>query len=447
MKYVMKLRADEILKACKGELVKGSITEREFTFSTDTRSIKPGDIYIPLKGEKFDGENFIAKALEAGASGCLTTRDNIDAQLVIKVKNTLDSYMSISEYYKDKQNGLITIGITGSSGKTTTKEMLYSVISEKFNTQKTLSNHNNEIGFCETINTMPENTEVVIIEMGMRGLGQIELIAKHAKPDIGIITNAGSAHIGILGSLDNIAKAKCELTGFIKPDGAFIALNQDRIKKFCQFEGEKIYYTLDEVKILEQKPSYTKFLYKENEYELNVEGLYNVENSLAAIETGLKLNMTASEIQEGLKKYHPIEKRWEVQKINGYKFINDSYNANPDSMKASVSTFMELYPDSVVILGDMGELGEQETALHKEVGKYLATKPHKTSFITVGLLAEKTGEELKRDGFAVKSFESNCEAARYILENVNVGTTIFLKASRAMKFEEIINIIKGENTL
>ena len=159
------------------------------------------------------------------------------------------------------------------------------------------------------------------------------------------------------------------------------------------------------------------------------------------------MNMPYERIANGLKKYHPIEKRWEIQEINGYKFINDSYNANPDSMKASVSTFMELYPDSVVILGDMGELGEQETTLHREVGKYLATKPHTSSFLTVGALAEETGDELKKDGFNVKSFGSNCEAARYILENVNIGTTIFLKASRSMKFEEIINMVKGEDNL
>ena len=440
----MKLRLEEIIEACEGELIKGVKDETLYTFSTDTRAIKQGDIYIPLKGAKFDGENFIDKATEAGAAGCLTTRTDAPSPLAVKVKNSLDAYLNICEYFKNKQN-LITISITGSSGKTTTKEMLYSVLSQKYKTHKTFSNHNNEIGFCETINTMPEDTEVVIIEMGMRGAGEIELIAKHAKPDIGIITNAGSAHIGRLGSLDNIAKAKCELTQYIKPDGLFIALNQDRIKKFNAFKGNSIYYSMSDVRIIEQKPGYTKFNYKGKIYELNVEGEYNIENSLAAIETGFSLNMSYEEIAKGLLNYHPIEKRWEVQEINGYKFINDSYNANPDSMKASVSTFMELYPDSVVVLGDMGELGEQENALHREVGRYLAAKPHTTSFLTVGSLAQETGNELKKDGFDVKSFNSNCEAARYILENVHVGTTIFLKASRSMKFEEIMDLIKGES--
>lgn len=439
----MKLRVDEILEACKGKLIKNDSANTEFTFSTDTRTITKGDIYIPLKGANFDGENFIDNAAKAGASGCLTTKSDADMPLVIQVNNTLDAYMNICQYFKEKQK-VITVGITGSSGKTTTKEMLYSVLSEKFKTHKTLLNHNNEIGFCETVNTMPDETELVIIEMGMRGLGEIELIAKHARPDIGIITNAGSAHIGRLGSLDNIAKAKCEISSYIQPNGTFIALDQDRIKKHVKFDGRKIYYSINDVNIIEKKPSYTKFIYKNEEYELNVEGDYNIENSLSAIEAGKILKMTHTEIARGLKKYKPIEKRWETEEVKGYKIINDSYNANPDSMKASVSTFMELYPNSTVILGDMGELGDMEDELHKEVGKYLATKPHSANFITVGKLAHKTGDELLNKGFDVKSFDNNYEAARYILENVNIGTTIFLKASRSMKFEEIINTIKGE---
>ena len=242
----MKLTLEEILRACEGELVKGVKDETAYTFSTDTRSIKHGDIYIPLKGAKFDGENFIDNAIEKGASGCFTTKDNVEAPLVIKVPDTLKAYLELCRFYKDKQK-TFTIGITGSSGKTTTKEMLYSVLSENFRTHKTFSNHNNEIGFCETINTMPEDTDIVIIEMGMRGLGEIELIAKHAKPDIGIITNTGSAHIGRLGSLDNIAKAKCELTKFINPKGAliekytaFINLNP---KYYVAYRDRAVLYT------------------------------------------------------------------------------------------------------------------------------------------------------------------------------------------------------------
>lgn len=425
--------------------------DKSFEISTDTRTIKKGDFYLPLKGANFDGENFCDKALEAGAVGCFYTKEK-PCDLAIKVEDTLKTYLRLANYIRKKINPIV-IGVTGSSGKTTTKEMIYSVMSEKFRTQKTFSNHNNEIGFCQTVFSMDENCEVLIVEMGMRGLGEIELITKYAEPDYAVITNAGSAHIGRLGSLDNIAKAKCEITKYLKK--ALIANDNERIKKFANFDGEKVFYSISDVKILDKKEGYSKFIYKTPSgtlcylpqegglFELNVEGDYNIENSLAAINLGYKLGMSYEEIKSGLAKYRPIEKRWEIQKIGNFNIINDSYNANPESMKAAVSTFIELYKKSVVILGNMGELGKDEINFHREVGKYIAEKfdRNDADFITVGNLALYIGEELEKQGFNVKHFDNNLETSRYILDNLCGGCTIFLKASRAMKFEEIINKI------
>ena len=289
---------------------------------------------------------------------------------------------------------------------------------------------------------MEQSTQALIVEMGMRGLGEIELISTHLKPDYAIITNSGSAHVGRLGSLDNIAIAKCEIATGLKPTGTFIAKNQEIIKKNIQFNGEKIYYSIDDVQILERKQAYTKFQYKENTYKLNVEGDYNVENSLAAIELGLKVGLMVEEIKQGLLSYHPIEKRWEVEEINGLKFINDSYNANPESMKASVKTFIELYENPVVILGNMGELGENEILYHQQVGEYLGNFNKSVKYLTVGNLAKEIGKALEAKGNNVKYFDSNEEVSRYILDNLNDSYTIFLKASRAMKFEEILEYVK-----
>lgn len=445
----MKFTVEELKKATNAE-IKGNL-EGKFEISTDTRTIKKGDLYLPLKGANFDGENFCDKAMGAGAAGCFCTKDCC-AEFSLKVPDTLKAYLQIANFAREKYNPLV-VGITGSSGKTTTKEMVYSVLSEKFKTHKTFSNHNNEIGFCQTVLSMPEDTEVLIVEMGMRGFGEIELITKYAQPDFAIITNAGSAHIGRLGSLDNIAKAKCEITKYLK--NTLIAQNNERIKKFADFEGEKIFYSINDTKILEKCKGYSKFRYKGDEYELNVEGDFNIENSLSAIELGFKLGMSYEEIRLGLAKYHQIEKRWEIQEVDGYKIINDSYNANPESMKASVSTFLELYENPVVILGDMGELGENEIEFHREVGKFIAQKlkppstfqPFNPStktplFIVVGPLAYYIGDELAKYGFDVKYFDSNLETSRYILDNLHAGITIFLKASRAMKFEEIIENLK-----
>lgn len=435
----MRFLLDDLKRATNAE-VKGSL-DGDYEISTDTRTIKKGDLYLPLKGANFDGENFCDKAIEAGAAGCFCTKDDCTADFTLKVPDTLTAYLQIANFARRKYNPKV-IGITGSSGKTTTKEMVYSVISEKFKTHKTFSNHNNEIGFCQTVLSMPEDTEVLIVEMGMRGLGEIELITRYSEPDYAIITNAGSAHIGRLGSLDNIAKAKCEITKYLK--NTLIANDCERIRKFAGFEGEKIFYSLNDVNILEKRSGYSKFVYKNKEYELNVEGDYNIENSLSAIEIAYKLGMSYEEIKRGLLNYHPIEKRWELENAGGFNVINDSYNANPESMKASVSAFLELYKNPVVILGNMGELGENEIDFHREVGKYLGGKfrGNNAVFLTVGELAYYIGEELSKYGFEVKHFDNNIETSRYILDNLHGGITIFLKASRAMKFEEIIENLK-----
>ncbi len=425
----------------------------EFNISTDTRTIEKGDFYLPLKGENFDGEKFISQALEKGARGAFYTEDKpLQDGIFIKVDDTLKTYLKLSNYLRKKYNPTV-IGVTGSSGKTTTNEMIYSVLSENFKTQKTFSNHNNEIGFCQTVFSIDKDTEILIVEMGMRGLGEIELITEYAEPDYAIITNAGSAHIGRLGSLDNIAKAKCEITKYLK--NTLIANDNERIKKFANFSGEKIYYSVNDVKILEKREGYSKFSYKGKEYELNVGGDYNIENSLAAIELGYKLEMSYDSIKSGLMKYKPIEKRWEIQKVGGYNIINDSYNANPDSMKAAVKAFLELYKNSVVVLGNMGELGDSEIELHREVGMYIVNNSPLTPtlsrrereqcsviFLLVGDLARYIGEELESAGFDVEYFKDNIATSRYILDNINIGTTIFLKASRSMKFEEIVDNLK-----
>lgn len=432
----MKFTTEEIKSVINAQ-INGEI-QGEFEISTDTRTIKKGNLYLPLKGANFDGEVFCDKALEAGAIGCICTKE-CPAEFSLKVENTLIAYLQLANYARRKYNPKV-VGVTGSSGKTTTKEIIYSVVSERFKTHKTFSNHNNEIGFCQTVLSMPEDTEVLIIEMGMRGLGEIELITKYAEPDFAVVTNVGSAHIGRLGSLDNIAKAKCEITSKLKE--TLVAHDNERIKKFANFDGEKIFYSINDAQILEKRSGYSKFVYKNREYELNVEGDYNVENSLSAIEVGYKLGMSYEEIKHGLLSYRPIEKRWETQTIKGFNIINDSYNANPESMKASVSTFLELYSNPVVVLGNMGELGDDEVEFHREVGRYLARKFNKGLFITVGDLAAKTGEELSKCGLDVKSFGNNIETSRYILDNLNAGSTIFLKASRSMKFEEIIEALK-----
>ena len=420
------MKIKEIIEATGAKVLKEIEEELEVRISTDTRTIQAGDFYLPLKGASFDGEKFIDQALEKGAVGAFCTGDNG----MLQVKNTLEAYLKLANYRRKKLNFTV-VAITGSSGKTTTKELVASTLASKFKTFKTPLNHNNEIGFCQTIFETPDDTEVLVLEMGMRGLGEIELLSKYAEPDITIISNVGTAHIGRLGSRENIARAKCEIVKYQRGN-VFIAHNDELIKRTVNFDGEKIFYSINDVKILEKGIHYSKFEYKGNIYELNVGGDYNIENALSAINCGGKLGLTVEEIRTGLKNYKPIEKRWEAVEAGGYEIINDSYNANPESMRAFIDTIFELYKDYVVVLGDMGELGEDEIKYHKELGEYIQTKG--MNILTVGELAKNINPALH--------FDTVEEESEYIKTNISKDKKIFLKASRSMKFERIIDLLK-----
>jgi len=430
----MKIR--DIIEICEAEVLSEINLDLEVKISTDTRTIQKGDFYLPLKGTSFDGEKFIDQALEKGAIGAFCTGENG----TLKVKDTLEAYLKLANYRRKKLDFKV-VAITGSSGKTTTKEIVASTLSQKFKTFKTPLNHNNEIGFCQTIFETPDDTEVLVLEMGMRGLGEIELLSKYAEPDITIVSNVGTAHIGRLGSRENIAKAKCEIVKYQRGN-VFIAHNDDLIKKTVEFNGEKIFYSIKDVNILEKTPNYSKFEYLNNIFELNVGGDYNIENALSAINCGLKLGMNINDIQQGLKNYKSIEKRWEGVNAGEYEIINDSYNANPESMKAFIDTVFELYNDYVLILGDMGELGENEVFYHQEIGNYINNHKlldRKTIVLTVGDLSKNITTQI--NSCKKLHFENIEQTVEYIKNNISKDKKLFLKASRSMKFENFITLL------
>ena len=420
--------------------------------STDTRTISLGDFYIPLKGENFDGEKFIEPAVASGAVGFVTTsEDNANAyindsrvKMIAVVPDTKLAYMELAAA-RIKKLGVKVVGITGSSGKTTVKEMIYSVLSQAFKTHKTSLNHNNEIGFCQTVFEAPEDTEVLVLEMGMRGFGEIELIAKYANLSVGVVTNVGTAHIGRLGSRENIALAKCEISKFLPEDGFFIAHDDELIKNVIKFSGEKSFYSIKDVEITSQEIGKTSFEYLGFDYTIPIEGLHNVENALSAILIGRKLGMNESQINQGLLAYHTIENRWNVDSVGRFKIINDCYNANPESMKATINTILTLYPNPTLILGDMGELGDESEKYHLEVGEFINShkaKNGKIILITVGTFAKKIFETV--DCLDKQHFETVEKVSDYILKNNNIGNILFFKASRSMKFERIIEKLKGD---
>ena len=442
----MKLSLSEIIEAANAEVIKfdneQSLKSCLYGFSTDTRTIQKSDVYIPLKGENFDGEDFIQNALNSGAAGYLTTdKAKIfnNASFIFYVPDT-KAYLKLANYYKNKIKPF-TIAVTGSSGKTTVKEMMYSVFKNAGNTVKSVLNHNNEIGLCQTISSLSEDTKYLIAEMGMRGFGEIELLSKYAQPDVAVIVNSGSAHIGRLGSLLNIAKAKFEITKYLNPDGILIAHDNPLIKEVNDNKHKTIYFSLNspDLKINKMTADYSEFTYKGMDFELNAAGEHNIQNALSVIETALYAGLNYSVIAKGLKEFSPIEKRWDVQNIQGFNLINDSYNSNPESVKAAIKTFLSFTPSpKVLVLGDMGELGLNEKDYHTQIGSFIDNFDC-DYLITLGELAKYINPAKVK----TVHLDGKEEAAEFIKNNLPLGSNILLKASRFMKFEEIIEELKN----
>ena len=437
----MKFNIDEIIKVTGAKILHKTNTEGTFDISTDTRKLERGNIYLPLRGENFDGHNFIDKALENGAVGYFTQQEykiNKNADFVLYVKNTLVAYLELAKYIREKINPKV-IAITGSSGKTTTKEMLASVLSTTFKTHKSKLNHNNEIGLCETMVSMPLDTEVLVVEMGMRNLGEIRLLTSYSLPDAGIITNIGSAHVEKLGNLKNIAVAKCEIASNLNPEGIFIGKDSEILRENLKYDGKQVLVGLSDCNNINIEMGKTVFEYGRDPYELTVEGEHNIENAMLVIEAAKWAGVPVENMQKGFLNYRPIEKRWEVTEINGLTFINDSYNANPESMVAVLKTFLSVYKKPLaLILGDMGELGKDEIIYHKKIGEFLSSYSDVT-LLTVGELAKFISRACSLKS---EHFNSKKECAEYVKNNLEKGTTVLLKASRIMKFEEIIEMVK-----
>lgn len=444
----MKFTIDEIISAVNGEIIFNKCNFGKTGISTDSRTIKDDEIFLPLSGENFDGHDFINNALKQRAVGYFIDKKHIDkvnryynpTRVVIAVEDTLLAYLQLANYVRDKVNPKV-IAVTGSSGKTTVKEMIWAIFSGNYETYKSALNHNNEVGLCQTLTNIPENTEVLIVEMGMRGLGEIELLSKYAEPDFAVITNVGNAHIGKLGSLDNIAKAKCEIIKHLKKDGTLIAFDDELIKKHCRRKINKIFYGKN-YKILKLNENSVEFEYEGNKYKIPVGGEHNVINALSVIEIGKLAGLSQKKIAEGLLKYQPIGERGKIVNIGkNIKIISDCYNANPESMKAAINAVFSTYPDSKItlVLGDMAELGEQENALHADIGNFLNGKDF-YQLVTVGEKAKLIANSVKNK----KTYSNNQDAIDFLRNNLPQNSVVLLKGSRCMKLEEITEALSGE---
>lgn len=439
----MEFSVKELVKITNAKILKSDIDENlRFEISTDTRTINEKNVFLPIVGQKFDGHDFIEKAIENGVLGYFTSKKIISdsAKFVLFVEDTLIAYLALAQFYKKKINP-ITIAITGSAGKTTTKEMAYSVFSQKYKTHKSPLNHNNEIGLAQTMLSMPEDTKVLIVEMGMRGLGEIELLSKYAEPDIAIISSIGSAHLGRLGSKENIAKAKFEITKYLKPDGILIANKNKFLENINNIKDRTIEFSLsdDNLEITKMTSGYSKFNYKGGKYRINLPGDYNIQNSLAIIEAARFLKMSEAKIAKGLSTFRSIQNRWQIESVFGANLINDAYNANPEAMIATIKNFLTLYKGrKILVLGDMGELGKDEVLFHKEIGHKLRTMKFDI-LLTVGTLSKNISDVNIEKAI---HFPKTDGCVNYLKNNLKEGDWVFIKGSRAMELDKIVTELK-----
>lgn len=448
----MELTLKEIATACGGSLLCGDESTVIHNISTDTRTISTGMLFIPLKGESFDGHKFIDTAVQKGAGAILTELDGEYAVPVVKVDDTRLAMGKIAAYYLAKLN-IPTVAVTGSVGKTTTKDMLASVLSQHFNVYKTQGNLNNDIGVPLTIfSLLPEHTAAVI-EMGMNHFNEISYLANIVKPDIAVITNVGVSHIENLGSREGILKAKCEIFEGLKEGGTAIVNGDNDMLATLR---DKV----DNLVFFGTNPSFE--LYADNIKERGIDGIdctihsggtafdvsihtpgrHMVSNALAAAGAGFALGMSADEIKCGIESFEPTKMRMDIIRTGKLTIINDVYNSNPVSAKAAVDVLAAAQGKRCAILGDMFELGDYAADLHCDLGRYTAEKGI-DEIICIGEISKNMyngAKSIREDGVHYFAAVEDFFKSSVITE----GMTVLVKASRGMHFEKITDRLKGE---
>lgn len=417
----------------------------------DSRKQVQNGLFIPIIGERFDGHDFLLAAINNGAT---TTLWKVGKPLpeelsedfpVFYVDDTLKALEQLAKVYLIEVAPKV-IGVTGSNGKTTTKDLLEAVLSSSFKTHKTAGNYNNHIGLPLTILAMPSNCEVLILEMGMSNYGEISFLSKLAEPDIAIITNIGESHIEQLGSREGIAKAKKEIADGLVDDGLLVVDGDEPLLSISEnYNMIKCGYNApNDVQIvsLQQRANEALFtLNNGSEYKINLLGKHNVKNSLYAIVVGKYLGLSEHTIQLGLDSCKLTGMRMEKkQGINGSTIINDAYNASPTSMKAAIDTIKQLeqYQRRILVLGDMYELGKNEESLHRSVADSISAPI--THVITVGEKGAWIARSLLEkniDNIEVRSYKNKNGLKNELEKLLDDKSIVLIKASRGMKLETI----------
>ena len=460
----MRISAKEIEIAVGGQIISDCKDGYVESISTDTREACENSLFVPLIGLHFDGHKFIGDAYAKGASICLTEQElPTDMQrsdrTLIRVENTLAALGKLAAWYRLRFNPLV-VGITGSSGKTTTKEMISLVLSKKYNVLKTQGSKNNEIGLPMTIFGLNETHDAMVLEMGMNMPGEISRLSKIARPDAAVITNIGMAHVGRFGTKQNILKAKMEIMEGLSKSGT-VYLNGDDILLhglMGLIDRQIVYFGIDEnldiigtdIRVRGDEGITFEFQWRMSSFEvaLNVAGAHNVYNALAAVAVGLLNNISPELIVSALSEYRPDKLRMNIRDFGGIKVINDAYNANPQSMQAALDVLSIMDPGrrKIAVLGDMMELGDLSAQCHRDIGAYAASK-NIDMLITVGEQAKEIAAGLSdsgAEGIEIASFESRDQATEILLSSLQAGDIVLVKGSRGMQMEKIAALVEEQ---
>jgi len=434
----------EVAAACSGEL-HGDPDIKITSIVTDSRKACEGSLFAAIRGARADGHSFISMTVQQGASCALCEEAPTADVAYILVESTPVALKGIAEYYRS----LFTIpfiGVTGSVGKTSTKELISSVLSQRYNVHKTSGNFNNELGVPLTLFGLEESHEVAVIEMGISGFGEMTRLSKMVRPDISVITNIGCCHLENLGDRDGVLKAKTEMFTYLQDNGTIILCHDDdKLRTVTDYNGIKpIFYGTDS----------SDEYYADDIEELLLDGVrctlhhsdsavtvtipamgrHNVLNALCAMAVGKQLGLTDEEIKNGIESFTNVGSRNRVIHTRGMTVIDDCYNANPTSTKAGLDTLSNFKGRRVALLGDMKELGADELALHREVGAYAKAKGIDL-LIAVGELSRSTAEGY---GEGARYFATVDDCIAQLDSLLSVGDAVLVKASHSMHFERIV---------
>ncbi len=455
---MLKLTLADINKAL-GYEVYGDEQQEISGICIDSRQVNEKDLFVAIKGEYTDGHRYLKQALMNGASAVAISDKNylLQKENILLTDDGIVFIQKLAAFIRQQLTATV-IAITGSSGKTTSKDMLFNILSLAAPTVAPVGNHNNELGLPLTVLKSDHQTKYVVLEMGMRGLGQIDFLGRIAKPNYGIITNIGTVHSEFLGSKENIARAKAELLAHIAPEGAVYLNEQDRslLKQYhSECQGHIYWFGLNQncdiwADHLEENEKGISFEYHTSEeqqcLQLSLNGQHNVENALPVIAIARQLGISWTVIAQGLKQNNRSAMRMErMQATNGALLINDAYNANPQSMIASLTVLAELpYQRKIAVLGDMYELGQYEQEGHFTVGQK-ASELAIDIVIAVGKLGRLIGESVIDSTINTKVYfaTDNAQAALLLQKILLPNDVVLLKGSRGMKMEEIAVKITG----